>query len=700
MKIIEEVQIVHFRSFLGTPKKYETKIINLRDVNIFSGANDSGKSNVLRALNLFFNDEIAYGVPFDFERDFFAGKKDSVQKVIEISVKFNLSGDKTRDNFLPEKFTISKFYDRGGHRNYTYKFYVKEIGREITIDSRASNNENIKDFFINEESTSDQRKNAEKREWNYRVKFSGFLNKNLSYEYVPAIRDKSFFTHLFGRVISQAKISEERRINQLRTERRKIQNWQKTKNNKSEKKDFIRNLKSKDWRETRLNELSAQEKKESKFTAAIVNLENEINNYATKLTQSIAFLPNEFRVGKDLQEFFEGFDISTGGEKNISLNLRGDGLQAKFIPRILDFLSTIDSSNRYYIWGIEEPENSAEYNNQQELAKDIKDEYSSSKQIFITTHSEEFLQLYDGADVKEDNRRVNLYHVKKLEKESTNEHSQVFIYDADKRQFELFDQKSQLDDDLGQSYLRAKYSKELKQTEDKFIQGQKLLEEKILGYENALERHGKPVIFVEDSHTELYKIAWLKLNDINFTKDEIAKKFDEKAPYLIYSAEGASPLAGFLRTKNIDYFNQKKVIGLFDFDETGKAQFQNINNETYWKNAPEGNKLEGLYRRRNGHPCFVAMLLPVPSESSNLADLGYPSYIECENLLPKKFLLDNGFAVENTTTGNTKYVSVKDDKKIDIWKHSIKLPKSDFINFGQMYKTIDGLFFENEEVQG
>ena len=34
------------------------------------------------------------------------------------------------------------------------------------------------------------------------------------------------------------------------------------------------------------------------------------------------------------------------------LSLRGDGIQAKFVPKILNFLSEIDTGNSYFLWGL------------------------------------------------------------------------------------------------------------------------------------------------------------------------------------------------------------------------------------------------------------------------------------------------------------------------------------------------------------
>ena len=80
MKIIEKIELKNFRSFLGTKKTNEAVIEDVKDLNIFSGSNDSGKSNILRALNLFFNNEIDNNHQFNFDTEFCMVKKGGVQK--------------------------------------------------------------------------------------------------------------------------------------------------------------------------------------------------------------------------------------------------------------------------------------------------------------------------------------------------------------------------------------------------------------------------------------------------------------------------------------------------------------------------------------------------------------------------------------------------------------------------------------------
>lgn len=65
MEIIKSVQIRKFRSLKSVTKK-----LDFTELNIFVGQNDQGKSNLLRALNLFFNDETDMDTRFRFSEDY------------------------------------------------------------------------------------------------------------------------------------------------------------------------------------------------------------------------------------------------------------------------------------------------------------------------------------------------------------------------------------------------------------------------------------------------------------------------------------------------------------------------------------------------------------------------------------------------------------------------------------------------------
>ena len=81
---IKTISIKHFRSITSVN-------ISADKLNIFVGLNDVGKSNILKALNLFFNGETDYNQGFVFEKDFpnyFLKRIKS--KEIEIKITFDI----------------------------------------------------------------------------------------------------------------------------------------------------------------------------------------------------------------------------------------------------------------------------------------------------------------------------------------------------------------------------------------------------------------------------------------------------------------------------------------------------------------------------------------------------------------------------------------------------------------------------------
>ncbi len=80
---LKKIRIKNFRSIVD-----ETLILD--EFNVFVGLNDCGKSNVLKALNLFFNGETENGHALDFPRDYCQHGKTGKGKAKEIIVEVDL----------------------------------------------------------------------------------------------------------------------------------------------------------------------------------------------------------------------------------------------------------------------------------------------------------------------------------------------------------------------------------------------------------------------------------------------------------------------------------------------------------------------------------------------------------------------------------------------------------------------------------
>lgn len=169
MHLVEEIEISYFRSF------YKFRFKDLKDLNVIFGKNDAGKSNIIRAINLFFSGETDHLRRFEFPIDFSekraseATESDDVRKFLYVKITFN-----TPISYRPSL----------GER-----FYVK---RQWTV-SRGLD-------FHEEVSTSIPS--------NRRHIVTRFINK-VRFIYIPAIKDIRIFEMLLTNIHSTISLSEE-----------------------------------------------------------------------------------------------------------------------------------------------------------------------------------------------------------------------------------------------------------------------------------------------------------------------------------------------------------------------------------------------------------------------------------------------------------------------------------------------------------
>lgn len=169
--MIQKIEIQYFRSI------YRETITDIKDLNVFTGKNDVGKSNVLKALNLFFNNSVENSGDYLFSENYNLRRLNEVRKdtikgkqFIQIKITFRrgLQYEKT----LPETFTVTKKWNRDS--------VVPQISDDIAIQLKK-----------------------DKRIYNDRCRASltRFLN-GIKYVYVPAIKDKYIFDNILRQLQS------------------------------------------------------------------------------------------------------------------------------------------------------------------------------------------------------------------------------------------------------------------------------------------------------------------------------------------------------------------------------------------------------------------------------------------------------------------------------------------------------------------
>jgi len=135
MILVKEITIEGFRSI------QEQAITQCGSLNALVGKNSSGKSNVLRALNLFFNGEVEAGKPVVFSRDHYEQiPRRRKKKRISVSVKFCLPGNfNLRKGLEPlqrlgEEFVIVRRWELDQLRRVVDQMDVFVEGQRVNED--------------------------------------------------------------------------------------------------------------------------------------------------------------------------------------------------------------------------------------------------------------------------------------------------------------------------------------------------------------------------------------------------------------------------------------------------------------------------------------------------------------------------------------------------------------------------------------
>jgi len=621
MKFIEEIQINYLRSL------YTVKLSNLSHLNVISGVNDIGKSNVLKALNLFFNSEVDWQTPFDFTNDLSFERRDdpaeASKKFISIVITF-----RRPDNYstLPPTFQVKRQWNR-----YDNKYQQPTL---------------YKPFYSWCEQNKVNPDSAERSVTRYL--------RSIDYKYVPAVKDRKYFQYLLSEV----------------------------------------------------QESLVEEHSDPKLEEAAANLNELIRSQTHDLRsnfESLTGVATEIEIPTSALSLLKAAGIVKAGK--VLLTMRGDGIQAAFIPSLLHFISdrarsradSDEAVKSRFIWGFEEPENSLEYGKAKHLAGQFL-KYADRTQIFLTTHSPAFIGL-EGHNLSihrvyrtvENNNRVNIATV-------------------------YFENKKLSDGVLETEMGILDLAHELNRTHNIVTERQKELQDKA----DLARKLSRPAVFVEGNNDVVtLETAWKKLYP------QLPCPFD-----VISSDPTGEEVAGegsggvdavCTQLESVRHDSPRLVVGMFDHDDAALNKFAKLSrNFDAQEDFPNGSLLRFATKRRKA----VAMVIPVPTqpERSEYADkrnlplefyfsnqvldarnangygleFKFPTELEIKNPNGKLIKKITGDDVAGYLTESDRQVAGSGGKKVFAHEIVPSLPSIEFEAFRELFQIVCNLINKYE----
>ncbi len=387
---IEEIKIANFRSY------QDEIVIDLNDLNVFVGKNDIGKSTVLEALDIFFNEN--KGVIKMDKDDVNKKSKSEGDTEIRISVVFsNLPATLTIDATNPTSLADEYLLTQEGRLEITKKY--PNTGKEkIFINAHhptnpdcggllLKKNGDLKKILIaNNIDCEDKTKNAEIRKsiWNH-------YSDDLQLEKVEielAKEDaKNTWIQLKSYMPLYSLFQSDRKNSDGDSE---VQNPMKL-----AVQEILKDQRLMDS----LNDVASEV--EAKLNQVVGKTLEKLNEMNPEIADSLTpVIPSP-----DSLKWIDVFkSVSITGDEDIPINKRGSGVKRLIL---LNFFRA-EAERRQnennvpsIIYAIEEPETSQHPNHQRKLIEAfIELSQSDNTQILLTTHSPSIVRLLEFDHIK------------------------------------------------------------------------------------------------------------------------------------------------------------------------------------------------------------------------------------------------------------------------------------------------------------
>ena len=130
MRLIKKIEVNYYRSL------YKAALNNVGDLNVVFGRNDSGKSNLLRALNLFFNGKTDAVHGFDFALDMSDPRKREAREAKGrqfLWIKITFDVPENYHGALGKTIAVKKQWNRDGKVNQTEQPALPTKGKKARL---------------------------------------------------------------------------------------------------------------------------------------------------------------------------------------------------------------------------------------------------------------------------------------------------------------------------------------------------------------------------------------------------------------------------------------------------------------------------------------------------------------------------------------------------------------------------------------
>lgn len=164
---ISNIQIKNFRSIKNLNVKTD-------DLNIIVGLNDVGKSNLIKALNLFFTGETESGCKYNFSRDF--------------TYLFNKKSGKAQEILISLQFYVPDYYSNCGTYTWEKRWRSDGLNKDVITGPDGEKN-------------------------TARSKVPGTLRR-IQFRYVPAVKSQEFYKELMRQLYVSMSCNLQNPLNQ------------------------------------------------------------------------------------------------------------------------------------------------------------------------------------------------------------------------------------------------------------------------------------------------------------------------------------------------------------------------------------------------------------------------------------------------------------------------------------------------------